>query len=257
MVTQVDDRVPAHPFARRPMHRYTLGWSECSATIASMATRELPALITEFYRRCVSDPPAAPRGTLLEQRGEMRLGEERPWMPFTAEQSCQAARTGFVWHARFKMAPLVTGVVDDAYEDGHGRLDAKIWGVLPVAHGRGLEIDRGEAQRYLSELAWCPMALVHNPALHYRQLRDDAVRVWVHDEQTYVDLLFDAAGDIAGATTDTRCRGEQPQPWGGQFGDYRDFGDVRAPATAQAYWDTPQGRFTYWRGEVTSLRWAD
>ena len=178
-------------------------------------------------------------------------------MPFSAEQSLSAVDTEFVWHARFKMAPLVTGVVEDAYVDGRGRLDAKIWGVLPVAHARGLDVDRGEAQRYLAELVWCPMAWLHNPGLQYRVLADDRVRVWVHDHDTYVDYLFDEHGDIVGARTETRSRGDEVQPWEGRFSDFRDFGGIRAPSRGEVWWTTPEGPFVYWQGQVLSLTWAD
>lgn len=220
----------------------------------------IPNQILNYYRRALPEPPASPQGTLLEQVGQMRLGPDKPWMPFTAEQRVQAETTEFVWHARFKMAPLVTGLVQDSYEQGQGRLDAKIWSVIPVAHARGPEIDQGEAQRYLAELPWCPMALVHNPELRYRELASDRVRVWVHnqqihDESTYVDLHFDAAGDIVVARTETRKHGEWAEPWEGHFWDYRDFEGLRAPAKAEVAWETAQGRFVYWRGEITALQW--
>ncbi len=212
-------------------------------------------MIDDYYRRCVPEPPPTPRGTLLQQTGEMRLAPERPWMPFTATQACSATQTRFTWRARVKMAPLVTAIVEDAYEDGKGRLDARLWGVLPVARARGPEVDRGEAQRYLAELVWCPMALAHNPELQLRQLSDEAVRVWAHDERTYVDLLFDRGGDIVGAKTAARSRGHVVQPWEGRFWDFKDFDGIRAPSRGEVWWDTPDGAFVYWRGEVTSLRW--
>ena len=211
-------------------------------------------MVERYVRRCVPEPPTTPRGTLIEQTGEMRLAPDRAWMPFTAEQSLSADRVEFVWHARFKMAPLVTGVVEDAFEDGHGRLDAKLWGVLPLAHARGLDVDRGEAQRYLAELVWCPLALLHNPELNYSVVSGDVVRVWVHDPSTYVDLLFDDDGDIVGAKTTTRSRGDQVQPWEGRFSAFADFDAARAPSRGEVWWQTEEGRFVYWRGQVTSLR---
>lgn len=216
----------------------------------------IPEIVAEHYRRNVLDEPSTQRGTRFEQKGEMRLAPEKGWLPFTAEQTCAADETRFVWKARFRMAPLVTGTVEDAYEDGRGRLDAKLWGLLRMARARGPEVDRGEAQRYLAELPWCPMALLHNPELQYRSLGDDAVRVWIDDEETYVDLRFDAEGDIVGARTETRSRGDVVQPWEGRFWDYRDFGDLRAPAKGEVHWETPDGPFVYWRGEIVTMRWA-
>lgn len=216
-------------------------------------SRALPELIE---RRLERNLPAASRsasGTLFHQTGTIRLGADRPWMPFTAEQTVDAAKVGFVWHARFRMAPLVTGVVEDAFEDGKGRLDAKIWGVIPVAHARGLDIDRGESQRYLGELAWCPMALSQNTELRFEPVDERTVKVWAFDEQTYVDLRFDDEGDIVGTRTTTRVREDKAVPWEGRFWGYRDFGPLRAPAFAEVWWDEPQGPFVYWKGEMTDL----
>ena len=187
----------------------------------------------------------------------MRLGPGRDWMPFTAAQTITASRTEFAWRATVRMSPLVGAVVVDAYRQGRGRLDARLWGLLPVAHARGPRIDRGEAQRYLAELVWCPAALVDNPEIRYRVLADDVVRAWVHDEDTHVDLLFDGEGDIAGAATTTRFRGDLVQPWQGAFSEFRDFAGIRAPARGEVWWQAPEGRFVYWRGELTSLAWTD
>ncbi|TPV93155.1 MAG: hypothetical protein B7733_21965 [Myxococcales bacterium FL481] len=216
----------------------------------------LPPLIHAYVQRYVPETlRGLRRTTLLHQTGEIRLAPDRDWIPFTAEQTIESTRTEFVWHARFKMAPLLTGVVEDAFESGEGRLDAKIWGMIPVAHARGVDVDRGEAQRYLSELAWCPTAFELNPELNYIEVDERTVRVWVHDEQTYVDLLFGADGELAGARTTTRVRGDVgPQPWEGHFSEYRDFGGIQAPARGEVWWDGPDGRFLYWRGEVVQLQ---
>jgi hypothetical protein len=216
---------------------------------------EVPSLLLDYYRRCVPDPPAEPRGTVFEQTGEIKLDPARPWTPFAAEQTHSAERVEFVWRARFKMAPLVTGVVEDAYEDGAGRLDAKLWSLVRIAHARGPEVDRGEAQRYLAELAWCPMAIVHNDELEFAQTADDVVRVWAGDEETYVDLAFDSNGDIAGARA-VRPRDPDLTPWEGRFTHYRDFGGIRAPSKGEVHWELEDGPFVYWRAEITSLRWA-
>lgn len=213
----------------------------------------LPQLIERYLQRNLPTASRCAGGTLFHQTGTIRLGSDRPWMPFTAEQTMDASTVEFVWHARFRMAPLLTGVVEDAFEDGEGRLDAKIWGVIPVAHARGLDVDRGEAQRYLAELAWCPMALVRNEELHFEAVDDRTVKVWAFDESTYVDLLFDEHDDIVGARTTTRVRDDRAVPWEGRFWGYREFGPVRAPAHAEVWWDEPDGRLVYWNGEVTDL----
>jgi hypothetical protein len=79
-------------------------------------------------------------------------------------------------------------------------------------------------------------------------------------ERVAVKLEFDDAGDIRRAYTDARpyLKGKTvvPTPWGGVFGGYRELGGIRLPTTAEVSWELPEGPFTYWRGEITSLKAA-
>lgn len=217
---------------------------------------KLPEPLQRHLDRCLCSPPAEARDPLIEQRGEMRLKVDGKWLPFTAEQWFGADRVAFCWHARVKMAPLLTAVVEDAYEDGEGRLEAKLWGMIPVADAKGPEIDRGEVERYLAELPWNPLALVNNPALRFGEGEDGPVRIWALDPDTYVDVRFDAQGDICGIFTRTRSHDGEVDPWEGEFSDYRELGGVRVPTRGQVRWHLPSGSFDYWRGEITALRWG-
>ncbi len=224
----------------------------------SIVEVNVPSIWKRFFERQVSSsPPVGARGTVITQRGELRL-ESGKWAPFTAEQTFQAERCGFCWHARAKMAPLVTAVVEDAYEDGHGRLEAKVFGLLRVAKGEpGLDLDRGELIRYLGELPWNPMAALHNPELRFTTAPLGKPRVWTHDEGTYVDYTFDSEGDIVEIESTARSRGKEgTAPWSGRFLRYAELDAVRIPVEAEVSWDLPEGRLVYWRGTVESFAWA-
>jgi len=184
----------------------------------------------------------------------MRLEPDGKWLAFTAEEWLATNETAFCWHARVRMAPLVTAIVEDAFEDGHGRLDAKLWGAISIAHGEGPELDRGEVQRYLAELPWNPGALVYNTRLQFEERPDGAVRIFTEERTLYVDFFFNAAGDV----TRTFCanrpyRDEGPRAWEGHFSEYEELGGIRIPTRGEVTWLLAEGPFTYWRGEVTSL----
>jgi len=73
-------------------------------------------------------------------------------------------------------------------------------------------------------------------------------------EEVSVRLEFDAAGDIVRVAADARPRAEGgTAPWAGTFDAYRYFGGIRIPTRAEVSWLLPEGRFTYFRGTVTSL----
>lgn len=217
---------------------------------------DLPNQLRAFVERNVSSRPSGATHVVFHQSGSMRLKEDGKWLPFTAEQRAACAEVEFVWHARVRVAPLLTAVVEDAFEAGHGRLDAKLWGALPVAHEEGPAIDRGEVQRYLAELPWNPAAFVENKALCYADGPDGSVRVWVGDMDTYVDLHFDDVGDIVRTYTLTRDRGEEGKaPWEGIFSAYKNYGGLRVPSGGAVSWHLESGKFDYWRGDIIDICW--
>ena len=190
------------------------------------------------------------------QVGEMQLKPGR-WLPFRAEQEMAVDRVEFAWCANFRAAPLISMRVRDWYRFGVGGLDVRLWGVVPIVRASGEQFARGEAMRYLAELAWAPHAMVANPALEWREVDESTVEVAtrIARERVAVRLHFDAAGDIVGMSTDARPRmvGKQDvdTPWSGVFGEYREFNGVRLPTIGEVSWLLSDGPFTYFRGRVT------
>ena len=179
------------------------------------------------------------------------------WLPFHATQEMRVDRVEFAWRARFRVAPLLSLRVVDWYGAGDGGLEGRLWNRIPVVRARGPEVARGEAMRYLAELAWVPQAMIANRELEWHGLDEDAVEVAarVGDSRVSVVLHFDSAGDIEGASADVRPRlvGKETvkTAFRGVFGEYRELGGVRVPTTAEASWLLPDGPFTYFRGRVT------
>jgi hypothetical protein len=192
----------------------------------------------------------------LTQVGEMQLKPGR-WLPFRAEQEMAVDRVEFEWRANFRVARLVPVLVRDWYRAGVGGLNVHLWGVVPVVRSSGEQFARGEAMRYLAELAWAPQAMVINPALEWRQVDESTVEVAtrIDRERVAVLLHFDTAGDIVGMSTHARPRmvGKQvvEAPWSGVFGEYREFNGVRLPTTGEVSWLLADGPFTYFRGCIS------
>jgi hypothetical protein len=217
----------------------------------------LPELVRRYLERNVPADQLGRSAVHFTQVGEMQLRPGR-WLPFRAEQEMSFDRVEFAWRASFRAARLVSVRVRDWYRSGVGGLEVRLWCVVPVVRASGEQFARGEAMRYLAELAWAPQAMVSNPALEWRQVDESTVEVAtrIARERVAVQLHFDAAGDIAGMSSDARPRmvGKQvvDTPWSGVFGEYREFNGVRLPTTGEVSWLLSDGPFTYFRGRVTS-----
>jgi hypothetical protein len=238
-----------------PVHCTTVSVMQSSAvdTFAS-----LPTPVADFARRAIGTV-AAPFRVRLVQRGEMCPKPGGSWKPFTAEQTIEIAKVEFSWRARMRILPGVwVGVVDE-YVGGVGRLDAKLWGRIGIAHAEGVETAKGEAMRYLAELPWAPHAMAGNRALEWTMLAADRVEVatWVAGDRVTVQLVFDRAGDILRAEAPARGyhdgKSTVMRPWSGVFSEYRRFDGIRVPTRAEVSWQLPAGRYTYFSGEIVEL----
>jgi hypothetical protein len=223
-----------------------------------MSERTLPASMADYRALVLPEGAETPRRVRLTQSGEMvrRPGDRR--LEFSAVQEYAVDRVEFEWRAAFGPNRLVRLSVVEGYLEGVGWLTARVWGLIPVVRAAGPEVDRGEAMRYLAELPWVPHAIESNPELSWRALEDGSVEVstLVDGRAVSVRLSLDETGLIRSATgIRPRLAGKTTieTPFVGRFGDYVELGGIRIPGNAEVSWELPEGPFTYWRGEVTSL----
>jgi hypothetical protein len=197
------------------------------------------------------------RNVRFAERGEMRSAPEAPWIPFSAEETIDTTRSGFCWQARLRSSRIQTVVVTDAYEEGHGRLVAKLGGLIPVANFHGPEYDKGEIQRYLASALQCPPILFNHKTLEFTAVGPATLRL--RDRMDPTDAAVDL--DIAENGSPAGGRAERPRavgkrtiltPWSAKCGDFLDREGLRIPSWTEAIWHFPEGPFTYYKSEITS-----
>jgi len=219
----------------------------------------LPAVIERYVDRAVSLDGPLPRQVLIVQTGEMFRRPNARTMRFTATERFAVDRVAFSWEARFRIAPLLSLNVRDGYAHGRGMLNVRALG-FSLQTQSGPNIDVGEAYRYLAELPWMPYAIAVNRELEWRQVDDLTVDVAtrVRDERATVRIEFDEEGDIVRVFADARPRESDGRSvatrWGGELSQYRTLGGMRMPAYGEVYWDLAEGRFVYWRGQITAAQ---
>ena len=135
----------------------------------------------------------------LTHHASLATDRNRPPMTIEADQWLSSYRPEFVWHGKGAMFGLPVAVVD-SFVGGSGLLEARLLGTVAVAKGVGAAFDRGELQRYLSELPLHPDAILNNDALTWRQVDERTVEVSGNTAggTASVQFFFDEAGDIAG-----------------------------------------------------------
>ena len=215
--------------------------------------RTAEEILEGVRRRALPGAVREGRGTWLRQRGEIRLGSGK-WVPFRAEQRFDGVDLGFRWVAKARMAPLLRATVTDAFEHGRGLFEVRVFG-FPIQRAGGPEFDAGEMLRFLAELPWCPLAYSH-PALIWTVLDERTLRVDLEQGTVGVGLQLevDEQGRVRGMNARSRPRqvgrASIPTRWGGRYGEYREYGGMQMPASAEVFWVPPEGELVYFRGEV-------
>ena len=225
------------------------------ATLQRMSSW-LPAPVRRYVERVLPAGGGACQVVRIEQVGEMVLRPGARARRFTAREDLATGRVSFVWRATFPMLGPISLRVTDSYQVENGLLAVRL-GRLPLQRNRGPEVSRGEAFRYLAELAWVPQAIVANSALEWVEVDENAVEVAtrVGADRISVRLIFDEDGAIA-QTVAERPRVEAENAitrWVGEYRDYRDFGGVVVPTRGEVRWELASGPFTYWRASITSF----
>jgi hypothetical protein len=89
-------------------------------------------------------------------------------MRFTAVAEYGVRRVAFSWRARFPVAGSIAWLsIVDAYEETGGRMDGRVWGLVPFMRTRGDEVEVGELSRYMSETPWTPHSIIGNRDLEW------------------------------------------------------------------------------------------
>ena len=120
------------------------------ATVREEDAEGLPDPVQRHLHRAGVFGQPWTRSVRSKQGGRFRLGPDRPWVRFLAEQVHVVPVPGFVWFAKIEVAPLLTTHVEDSSVEGQGHLEARLGGLWPVAHADDADTDAGELVRWLS-----------------------------------------------------------------------------------------------------------
>ena len=179
-------------------------------------------------------------------------------MRWTGVEEMDVGSVGFSWRARFPLLPGLWLAVEDSYRQGAGVLRGRLWGRIPLFSASGADANVAQALRYLAELPWVPYAMTDNPELRWKAVHERCIEVSIPslDPRVAVRFDFDEEGDVVAASARSRPRGVRggsvETPWGGKFSNYVVLDGLRIPRYGEVHWDLPDGRFVYWKGEVTA-----
>ncbi len=221
----------------------------------------LPAPVQRYFRAVLKDGQPFIATATFNFAGTFNMsatGEQ--WKPFTSTQQAITHRPGFLWNGRIAMLPGLAVHVHDSYIAGVGTLHAAMLGLFTVADVQGDgEIARGELMRYFAEMVWYPTALLPSQGVRWEAVDDRSAKATMVDGPIGLTLLFrfDEAGLITLVHADARGAGVGKDmvmlPWDCSIANYQLRDGMMIPTRGEAAYLRPEGRKTYFIGNLTSL----
>lgn len=228
-----------------------------SAVVTDADIAGLPEPVQRWLRYAQVVGKRRPATVRLKMEGQFRLGEDKGWMPFEAEEYYTTDPPGFVWSVLMEMAPLLAIRGRDRYVEGKGDIDMRLLGVIPVARKSGGELDRGAMLRYLNETMWFPAATL-SPCITWKGIDASSAEATMSygGVTASATFVFDGQGKLVTMTVQrpNDAKG-QVLPWATPLGDYGEFGGVRVPIAGEAIWTYDSGDFSYIRLRVTGIEY--
>ena len=237
------------------------------AAISRYDVRELeglPTPVQRYFRAVLHDGQPIITAVSIEQEGSMNMSETaQRWKPFTAKQRFVTRRPGFLWDAKIMMLPGVPVYVHDAYIAEDGLLNGAVLGLIPVVNVSGTpEMAQGELLRFFAEAAWYPTALLPSQGVQWQPIDDRSASATLSDGNTGVTLTIRFYEDGLIESFYAPARGRMVDgkassaPWQGRLWNYVLRDGMRVPLEGEAAYLMPEGEQVYWRGKVTSIRFA-
>ncbi len=228
-----------------------------AGTIELSELEGLPEPVSRWLRH--SGVVGQPRAALVrvQQSGEFRPGEDKPWLPFEAEQIYSLHEPGFIWLARIRVAPLLNIYVRDLYLEGHGHMRVKLLGLKSLAEAEGEQLDQGALLRFLSEIVWFPQAALAD-YIEWSALEGDSARATIRSGgvEASVDFLFDDEGRVSKVTAERYREVEGAfslDHWETPLDHYGRIDGRSLPLRGRAVWHLQGREYEYIRLRVDAL----
>lgn len=259
-------------------------FNELPPVVQTYLTKALPLLnkenVASYSRRIKS--------LEMKQKGTFRMNTN--WVPFTATQFFSAIpqNLGFVWDATVFMGePVPTYVskevhldlaffVQDEYVKGKGLLDARLLGVLPVAHFEDSpDVNAGELMRWLAESFLFPTVLLpsHQHGIQWKPAADQdplKARMSIVDPQSKrntasLTVTFDETSGLPVSVTGMRAKATSDEfsvggvsytRWQGNLSEYVQVEGMLVPTKFDAGWYKEKETLNlYFKGENYDLQY--
>ena len=231
--------------------------NQSTGSISEADMKGLPVPLQKHLRNARIPGRDRPVCVRLKQRGEIRMGPEKKWQPFRAEQYYVTRPPGLIWLGMIKPVPLLSIQGRDIYTQGRGNMLIKLLSLFPVVNEQGPDMDEATLMRYMNEMMWFPGAYV-DPSIEWEERDKSSVTMSLTDGglKLSAELRFNEKHELANFIA-MRYNSAEKRAflWSTPIHEYGEFDGFRIPVKGEAISHLPSGDFSYIRLVIEDIEY--
>ncbi len=149
-----------------------------------------PKLLQKFFTAVIKDSTRIPNFITLNQSGEMKTEANSEWLKMNAREVLTTSTPALLWDGKIGNSKFFWVEIIDSYLRYKGRSLVKINSSITIGDSKGIEIDKSNLFKFLSEAVFFPTSLLPSSNLYWDILDSNSAEVKFTDEQTSVVAKF-------------------------------------------------------------------
>lgn len=149
------------------------------------------------------------------------------------------------------------------YQNARAIMDIRLFGLIPLVHASGPEMDQSETVTYFNDMCVMAPATLIDPGIHWESLDSLTVKAkYTYQNITISALLhFDENGALQNFVShdryETDGKSYHAYPWSTPVKQYKEINGFYLPAEAELVYDKPEGPFCYGIFELVDINYNE
>ncbi len=220
-----------------------------------------PKLIQKFYKKVVDDSSPIPNFITLNQSGEIKTEENSNWLKIKSTEYFTSQKPNLLWDAEIGNSKFFWIEIVDSYLRRKGNTLIKINSSVTIGDSWGIEIDKSNLFKYLSEAVYFPTSLLPSKNLKWNILDSNIAEIKFTDDKTSVvaKLFFNNDGTISNIETLDKFRpmndNYKESLFTIYFSNYKKYNSFLIPTYCEVEWDLENGKFKFGKFKIDNIKY--
>jgi hypothetical protein len=219
--------------------------------------KDLPEPIKNYLRKCgYVNQPIYFNADVNWKESFIKLKPEKGWAELTTKQFNSVNPISRIAYMEFKTMP-VTG--RDIYRNGQGKMNGKLFNIIPIINGKGIEVSQSSLITIFCEFLFIPGYAIQD-YVKWEYVDEKTVRATLYDKEFIVSGIFhfDNEGFFSQFETEDRYytdeRGKFTKTRFSAFVDSYQTKDSRIiPEKVRILWHLKDSEYEYYKGTIDRI----